>query len=580
MAGKNAEILRANTLEDAGAVAAQRQAEASTYQKKLDAVEAAQKQLGGREGVVEGKIQSAQDMEERALRQAHRTSTLIEQKEEVLKGIRERVRTAEQGYVEAGHSVEQAKKLAALDEQKIVDAETAVSAMERDFLSRPQATPEQFGQSIRQTTKELHDKYTAAREEQSGYKAAIESSGDVERVHTSDIIKDIDTQMKGIRNPSLEATLNHVKGLLKTEDRNALTLRSTESLRKYLDSIIRSKTVPTANGPMAVDSEALHYVSGVKKQLMKEATESWQPYREALGRWRTLSRPLDIVERKGALRKVLDTDPVSTDYALTESQVVGQVLSQAKAGNPVFTRLISESPELRDAARLHFTRDLFGTEAVPNEARLRTWLKANEGSLKQLGLYDEFRDIRVAKETASKAVADAKAARTMSLDEVRAAEKAERVAAEQMRRQASLRDKQSSRIEISRRTSETPDDIRKASDLRARDAEKRLGREESEARAGQESALGQSEAYQKFESDIQVARPKEVPNAARAFVRRELENGIITHNQYKQALRDIQKVEDSYSDIKQARAQILKIAKTIGVGTAAAFGLQGLGVLP
>ena len=154
-AKRGAEALRSGAVQDAGDIVAQRQAEASAYQKRLDSVDAAQKQLAGRGDTAEARAQS------RAL--AH--PAFAEEQERVLSGIRERVRTAEQEYVNAGHSTEEAKKLAAMDEQKVADAEAAVGAMERDFLARPQATAEQFGKSIRKTTKAINDKYSAIREE-------------------------------------------------------------------------------------------------------------------------------------------------------------------------------------------------------------------------------------------------------------------------------------------------------------------------------------------------------------------------------------------------------------------------------
>jgi hypothetical protein len=125
-------------------------------------------------------------------------------------------------------------------------------------------------------------------------------------------------------------------------------------------------------------------------------------YKEALGKFATLSRPLDIMERQGALKRVLDVDPLSTAERLTEAQVVGEIINKSRAGNQTFSRLLESSPQLKESGRLYFTQNLFAKGDVPTEASLKTWLVNNERPLRQLGLYDEFKNIRVAKETAQR----------------------------------------------------------------------------------------------------------------------------------------------------------------------------------
>lgn len=556
------ESLRDKAATEASEIAASREAEAATYKKKLDAVEKAQKQMQ----------QQPQTAEARAHAQAIQQPAFVEEQSRVLASIRDRVQTLQQEYQQAGHSVQEAKMLAEQEEQKIADAEMSVKNLEKEFLAKPQASAEQFGARVRQVAAQIDKKYSDIREQQSGYKQAVEGAGNYQRVDTRPIIQEIDGQLKGIRNPALEKTLTHIKELLTSDERPFLTIRSADSLRKYLDSIIKAKSVPTNTGPLAVDRETLHFVGKVKSQLVKTATDSWQPYKEALGKWRTLSRPLDIVERKGALRKTIDTDPVSTDYALTESQVVGQVLQQAKAGNPVFTRLISESPELRDSARLYFTRDLFGKETVPTDTGLRTWLKANEGALRQLGLYDEFRNMRVARETAQRAVGDAKASRDLSLAEVRKAEASESKVREDMGYQSRLRDKEKKRIEQAQKGTQDPASLAAESEKRAHAATQRLSQEGTKATRSIKTHEDLMHSYRQFETEISVSPPKSVPTQTRAFAKRLLEDRIIDNKKYADMLRQIQSVENTVQD---AHALRIKMAKIVG-GTAAAVGVPYL----
>ena len=556
-AKEGAEALRGSEAARAAEVAEQHQADAAVYKQKLDAIEKAQSDLSKQPATAEARAHS----------QALRHAPFAEEQSRVLESIRSRVRGRESEYQEAGASVEQAKKLAAQDEGKIVDAENAVGSLEKELLAQPTISAEKFGEKVRKIAETIHDKYTKIRSEQSGYKEAIEGAGNYQRVSTKEMIDQIDEQMKGIRNPELERVLGTARELLQTDGRQALTLKSADSLRGYLDKIIRSKMI----GEMKVDRETLHFVGQLRKTLVKTATDSWQPYREALGRWRTLSRPLDVVERKGALKRTLDTDPVSTDYALTEAQVVGEVLNKARSGNPVFTRLISESPELRDSARLYFTKDLFGKEAVPSDASLRTWLKTNETPLRQLGLYDEFRDIRVAKQTAARSVEEAKGESKMSAAQVKESAQKERDIADKLGQERKLRDKEKSRIGDSAKSVTPPEDLMAASQKRAAEAGRRLESQKGDASSQLARKESGSDRYRQFETQINVARPQEVAGQTRAFVKKLRDDKLIDDKKYGELLREVQSVEDKYKDTTELRAKLKRIGWT-------AAGLLGAGV--
>ena len=554
------EGVRDVALDEARAVAASRGQEATQYRARLDAITKAQKQLESQPATAES----------RAYNQALRHAPFSEEQGRVLADIRSRVNALEQEHKEAGATTEVARMLAQQSEQRIIDAENGVAELEKEFLARPGASADEFGGKLRDLTQKLSGKYEKIRAEQSGYNKAIESAGNYQRIDTRPMIQKIDDELRGIRNPSLQSTLTHVKELLESEGRPALTLRSADSLRKYLDSIIQSRSVNTATGPMAVDRETVHFISAMKKDLVKAATESWQPYREALGKWRTLSRPLDIVERKGALRRVIDTDPVSTDYVMAKAQVVGEVLRQAKAGNPVFTRLIQESPDLRESARLYFTQDLFGKETVPSEASLRNWLKSNEGSLRQLGLYDEFKDIKAAKQTAQRAVDSAKQARDLSKEELKKSIEEENKIGQQIKDQASLREKEKARMAAAQKSLTTPQEIMSQSEKRAAQAERRLGQQERQTRGALGDAEKVADRYKQFQSEIEVARPREVPVAARKLVDQLLADKVIDASKHASIVKQIQVAEDTAKDAADLRKRVL-----FAIGGVAALGGVG-----
>jgi hypothetical protein len=292
-------------------------------------------------------------------------------------------------------------------EEQFGAAKNAVDQLEQRLLKQPGINAEQFGSELRQATQKLERDLVATRAEGSGFSNVLEKYGDQPVVNTNRLVSTIENLKEQTRNPNVIRMLDQVKYLAGTEGSdgkviNQLSLRNADSLRKYLSKDI----FQTEEGRMlAANKEVLNVLKQLRGDLIKQTPDD---YKQALGAFRTLSRPLDIVERNGALARVIDVDPLSTAEKLTEAQVTGEIVRKAQQGNPVFSRLLEVSPNLRESGRLYFTQNLFGKEAVPTEASLRTWLLANERPLKQLGLYDEFKSIRTARETAQRAVNDAK----------------------------------------------------------------------------------------------------------------------------------------------------------------------------
>lgn len=321
---------------------------------------------------------------------------------EVRQPVRERAGamrvTAEEEAARAAAAARQA-------EQTTLGAQQAVNALEQQLLAKPTMTAEEFGSQLRGTVRQLQQKLVSARTEGSNLGQVIRAAGDQPSVNTTGVIAEAKSLARKSRNPQVLGMLSEIETLAKTGDTAALTLQQADSLRKYLHKDIISKFFPQTGA----DKETLNALRALRKALI-EVTP--QAYKEALGRFSTLSRPLDIVERQGALKRVVDVDPMSTAEKLTEAQVVGEIINKARVGNPTFSRLLETNPALKDSGRLYFTQDLFAKGAVPTRESLRTWLANNERPLRQLGLYDEFRDIRVARETAQRVVEETKLAET------------------------------------------------------------------------------------------------------------------------------------------------------------------------
>jgi hypothetical protein len=347
---------------------------------------------------------------------------------EIRKPVRERAAgmrvTTEEEAARAAAAASQA-------EQTAIQAKQAVDFLEQQLLLRPTTTAEQFGSQLRDTVKTLQKNLIAARSEGSNLGQVISAAGDSPTVNTAALVAETQSLAKKTRNPQVLGMLSEIESLAKTGDVPALTLQQADSLRKYLNKDILAKFFAQTGA----DKETLKTLRTLRGSLIESTPQN---YREALGEFATLSRPLDIVERQGALKRVVDVDPMSTAERLTEAKVVGEIITKAKAGNPVFTRLLETNPGLKDSGRLYFTQDLFAKGAVPTQESLRTWLKNNERPLRQLGLYDEFKDIRIARETAQRAVEETRLAESAAKKVATVAEK-ERAAATKLSKESQSR---------------------------------------------------------------------------------------------------------------------------------------------
>lgn len=557
-ANKAAQSLKTDMTGQAASVAGTDEQTAATAAKRAEALKAQQTQLQQTQPAV------AAQRAEAATAAPKQGQTAGLEPERVVAKAREKVADLEKQYTEAGAAKEDAARLAEEHQGRIEDTEKAVDDLDKELLAKPGTTADELGGKLRAVTEQLHDKYSAQRSQMSGYGKALEDAGDELRVDTTGTRQLIDANLKDVRNPSLQRVLTGMKDLLTTDKgdvaHEGLSMRAAESLRKYINGVIQSKMF----GDQAVDRETLHVLGDVKKSLDGQMLE-YKPFAEASRKWAELSRPLDIVERKGALKKVLDKDPVSTDYALTDAQVVGQAITKARSGSPALARLAEENPSIKIPARLYFTQDLFGKEAVPTVAGLRTWLKTNEQPLRQLGLYDEFRDIRVAKETAQKAVETAKGVAKETMAQAKVAEREERQVADRLKRAQSLRDAAKKRAEPKGKP--TTEDLKAQSAKRAGEGSKRLESRAGEASKSAEKAAGSADTYRRFETELKSAPDKAVPGKTREFIGKLRRDGKIDDETYGELLKKINAIDEAHEKSEVTRKRLRTLAY-IGIASA------------
>lgn len=472
----------------------------------------------------------------------------------------------------AGIKVDQAQQLANEASQQVTAAEQAVNKLESDLISRPQLSKEKFGNQLQQTVSKLVKDYSNARTTQSGLGSVIETSKDI--IPTKTVIDAITKGLVGVRNPPLQRTLTELKSLAKTGDDNQLSLKSAQSLKTYIDARLSA----IEGSELAVDSATKTILRDIKSKLVKSMTDKSDAYRVALGKWSTLSRPLDIVERNGALSKVPTKDPLSQAYHMAEAEVVGNIISKARAGNPVFTRLLQENPELKNSARLYFTKELFGQEAVPTIASLNTFLKTNEGPLRQLGLFNEFKDIRSSQKAAQFAVDQAKGIEKVAAKEVKEAKSLESTAKSEAARLSGRAGQAETRLSQALKTVEPIEDIAKKAAARAKPAvtktEQKLGNITKE-----QKDVGKTlNDYEKLNILLRDEKdPKQIANLYNDLTERLRNEGKITPNQYQQMIGETNNILRNVKDSEEAKQKIYQfVGRTLGYGALGGAGVYGV----
>jgi len=341
---------------------------------------------------------------------------------------------------------QRAAQMSTLAQQDVQRTQSALNGLEQQMASQPGMTADDIGRLLQNTTKKLQKDGVKDRKDAAGYETVFQNAGDKPTVNTTGIKESVEKLEKQTRNPTLQNVLAEIKSQLVTDKTQALSLRSTDSLKGYLDSVIAGKEMKYGK----LDKEIVRTVQNIKNQLMMKAKTTHPDYAKSIDEFRRMSRPLDIVERNGALKKVIDEDPVSTAYRMTEAEVTGYIIRKANAGNPVFTRLLQVRPDLQDSARLYFTKDLFGKDVAPTAKSFETWLMSNERPLRQTGLYDEFNTLRNAQRSAQQSVDDAKGVAT-------ALEKTAETAAKKLTAEEDLAKKATSRLQQALKTAETPE---------------------------------------------------------------------------------------------------------------------------
>ena len=510
--------------------------------------------------------------------------------------LRDRVRDSERAARAAGQTEVEARAFAIGQEQRLADTEAEAKKLVDSYASQPNIDAKTFGKDLQGTAEDLYKKLEKERSEQSGFGKALANAGPEPKVSTSQI----DTYLKKAEtetaNQGTRSIFQHIREELKTRisggekpvDVNGLSVRKADSLRKTLESAIRTKQMTVANNAAADASEAAYHLAKVRGMLVNTAREASPEYGQALNKFRELSRPLDIFERKGPLRGVVEKDALSGDFKMQQADVVGAVLRKAKGGSPAVGRLIAENPELKNSARLYFNHQLFGFEnapKTPSVSDFNRFITNNQEALEQTGLVKDFADLRAARASGEKAIAEAKESVGEAKKAVSAAEPVRKAAFDKVVSDRSLSQAAAKREADAAKGLTAPEDVANSATARAKEAEQRLKEQAKEpaARAAETERNIADLAKEKAKAtaarsdirrlEIEMNEPKNTPKqivaAAESTAKKLYDRGSISEAQYQKFFSAVRDAEMKNADHDHA----VRLAKM--VGAAVAVGLMG-----
>lgn len=563
----------------------QAQARGSAAETRLGQIDQALQQIAERDAVAAARAQN------RALDPA----AVSELRRRVTRRLQDDVAAATNEARQAGLSAEAARAEAlervALAEQKKIDAANVVERLAEVVAARPQIDAAEFGERLRTTVRQIADRFESARSRAAGFGNAVESAGTQPIVPTSDISAYIN-RYSGPGDPSLRQVLSVIGRETKTpveggEPLNALSVEAADSLRKYINNVLASRRIRYEGGEMGVDAAAIHHLTQIRNMLEQAAKNAHPPYGRALDTFRRLSEPAEFRQMQvgGALRKLFARDVRTQNELLAASDVVGEMLRKSRGGYPVFEGVIASNPELVNAARMYFNRELFFGGRTPTTEQLRGFLQQNERALRSLGLFEEFSTIREARGAAQRAMENAEARIRQAKADVRGIEAAEARTAPSRRLISTAKGRQLEAL----RGIESAEDIARASAQRAREAETRLGRERARIEPEVERSRVLARDLRTAQINIERAAPGESVSAIRPAINRLRREGALSDADYGRWVTEMQAVDDAFAasakaakDAEEARKASQAVMKRwrdrlVGaVGAGAGFATAGL----
>jgi hypothetical protein len=312
---------------------------------------------------------------------------------------------------------------------------TAQRAKIEEHASGPVSTPEALGEQIHQTAVADMEALRAERRAKSGFDEAVRSDGRRPSVPTARFIDDARRMEEETRNPQLKSALAQFRRSLT----NAADVKGQPAVKAVSISQAR-EILQTLNGEIEnLDVGGAHRLAEIRDVFLDNLERTHPKMKAARERYAEMSRPLDVYERTGALKKAVMEDPYSGAATMDPTRIKAAITGRTAAGAEALRRLVERNPVIRDSVRNVLRGELYGAGAAartPTASQLRSFLAKNRLTLEKTSLYDEFAAIRPSLEAVE--AAPRRAAETAKSIESLARNKATALAARRDLRQLQI----------------------------------------------------------------------------------------------------------------------------------------------
>jgi len=492
---------------------------------------------------------------------------------------------------------------------------------------------DQFATDVRAAVDETKTVMEAEARAKSGLAKLDEKYGDQKVFSGRNVINELERLKATSANPTVRANLDRQIGILQAEMDGAgkVTFSVMDDTQKVLNDAYNSGIVASAGAAKSAGGAGAKVIEEARDFVRKEIGTVEPTFEKLRNEYADLMKPLDPYKEGGIFDKIALKE--LHGYSLNDKEVVTQLIKRANEGQPGLSDLVVKRPEMKEAARAYFNGELFGTELelAVSDRELTSFLTKNEKVLKELGLYNDFKDLKVARDIAKEqmeGIARAQKETQRVYNEARAAERVVSGAETEAKKKAALADIAESRVvQVAKGVEtptildpaktqvpggvkyQTPEEVRKSQirgkglkpvdiEAKTRDDIARLEKQQADAKGNiqkltkiAQDAEGEMKrateavaSLTRFKSRIETTRPKELINKIDGYLN-EMSTEIIDDQAYRSLREQINTAKAEYERLQDAEKFSFRVRAVLGsvltgyTATASGFGrfLHNLG---
>lgn len=207
-------------------------------------------------------------------------------------------------------------------------------------------------------------------------------------------------------NPTVRAALENASNILKKEMDGAgkVTFKILDDTQKVLNDAYNSGIVASSGVAKSAGGAGAKTIAEARDFVRKEIEAVEPEFEAARTQYAELMKPLDPYKKGGIFDQIATKDVHG--YSLNEREVVKQLIERSNAGQEGLADLLKQEPQLKEAARAYFNGVLFGVDAEKtlSNAQLNQFLNNNSKVLKEFGLFEDFKDMKAARDIAKEQI--------------------------------------------------------------------------------------------------------------------------------------------------------------------------------